>query len=338
MNFATAKFIVPITRARSSMAEQTTYTRPVVGSSPAGPTVMSEQNIKNFQQAIWDFYKTNRRDFPWRETTDPYKILVSEIMLQQTQTDRVIRYYEKWLKRFPDFKTLAAATFSEIYPYWQGLGYNRRGLNLQKVAQKAVLEYRGTLPKEVDLLEEFPGIGPYTARAVSIFSFNTPVACIETNIRRVFIHHFFPESRNHAEINVQTRARPALPDRPSPELRGKKIDDEEILKIAERALPAGKAREWHWALMDYGTHLKSQVPNPNRRHKNYRIQPKFEGSLRQIRGAALRILSGESANLKNLTARIQKATEQDTERIKKVIETLEKERLIKQDNNIYSLN
>src|SRR3989344_1261797 len=136
----------------------------------------TKDSIKKFQKTIWDFYKNNKRTFPWRQTKDPYKILVSEIMLQQTQTGRVIEYYRKWLERFPDFKTLAGAKFSEIYPYWQGLGYNRRALALQKTAQKAIKEYNGKLPNDISLLEEFPGIGPYTARAVSIFSFNTSVA------------------------------------------------------------------------------------------------------------------------------------------------------------------
>ena len=187
-------------------------------------TQKSSKSISQFKVKIWDFYQKNKRDFPWRQTKNPYKILVSEVMLQQTQTDRVVAYYEKWLKRFPNFKSLASARFSEIYPFWQGLGYNRRGLNLQKAAQKALVEYKGKLPQNVAQLAEFPGIGPYTARAVSIFSFNTPVACIETNIRRVFIHHFFEDK--------------------------KEIDDKDILKIAERALPAGKAPQWHRALMD----------------------------------------------------------------------------------------
>src|SRR3989344_8575568 len=156
---------------------------------------MNKNRIEKFQKIVWDFYKKNKRNFPWRETKDPYHILVSEIMLQQTQASRVVIFYERWINRFPTIKSLAGAKFSEIYPFWQGLGYNRRAQALQKTAQKAVAEFGGKLPKEIELLETFPGIGPYTARAVSIFSYNTPVACIETNIRRVFIHHFFPARR-----------------------------------------------------------------------------------------------------------------------------------------------
>ena len=288
-----------------------------------------KEKIKAFQKTVWDFYKKNKREFPWRNITNPYHILVSEVMLQQTQADRVVRFYEKWLQRFPDFETLAKATFSEIYPFWQGLGYNRRAMALQKTAQKAVAEFNGKLPAGVGHLQElekFPGIGPYTARAVSIFSYNTPVACIETNIRRVFIHHFFKGKEN--------------------------VTDKEILEIAERACPAKpwRSREWHWALMDYGSHLRSTLSlskggNPNKRHKNYAVQSKFEGSLRQIRGAALRILSGETADSKTLVTRIKKAcligrqaTSEDAKRIKSVLLTLEKEGLIIQNNKLYSLN
>lgn len=268
---------------------------------------MSNDKIKKFQRLVWNFYKKNKRDFPWRCTTDPYKILVSEIMLQQTQTDRVVNYYEKWLKRFPDFSALAAAKFSEIYPFWQGLGYNRRALNLQKAAQKAVTEFGGKLPADIETLEEFPGIGPYTVRAVSIFSFNIPVACIETNIRRVFLHHFFKDKNG--------------------------VSDEQILKIAELALPAKKSREWHWALMDYGAYLKSQIPNPNRRHKHYTIQPKFEGSLREIRGAVLRNLMEK----KMTAAQLIKIIDKDLEKTKIVISALEKEGLIAKNSKLYSL-
>jgi A/G-specific adenine glycosylase len=270
------------------------------------------KSISQFKVKVWDFYKKNKRDLPWRDTTDPYKILVSEIMLQQTQADRVVRYYEGWIKHFPNFQSLAGAKFSEIYPYWQGLGYNRRALALQKAAKKAMKEYEGKLPKDILLLEEFPGIGPYTARAVSIFSFNTPVACIETNIRRVFIHHFFEDKKN--------------------------IDDKEILELVEQAVDQKNNREWHWALMDYGTYLKSQVPNPNRRHKNYSIQSKFEGSLRQIRGAVLRILSANPISKKELLRRIQKLTQQTPERINKVLADLTKEELISYNKKLYSLN
>ena len=211
----------------------------------------------------------------------------------------MVPFYEKWIRRFPDFASLTDAKFSEIYPYWQGLGYNRRGLNLQKAAQKAITEYQGKLPQDILLLEAFPGIGPYTARAVSIFAFNTPVACIETNIRRVFIHHFFEDKSS--------------------------ISDKQISKLAELALDKKRSREWHWALMDYGAYLKTQVPNPNRRAKNYTIQSKFDGSLRQIRGRVLRNLATGSKTARALKVR------------KTVLGALEKEGFIVYKNKQYSL-
>lgn len=267
-----------------------------------------QAKIASFQKKVWDFYRKNRRDFPWRNTQNAYHILVSEIMLQQTQADRVVPFYKKWIARFPDIASLAGATFSKIYPYWQGLGYNRRALALQKTAQKIATDFAGNIPKDVVVLQTLPGIGPYTACAVSIFAYNTPVACIETNIRRVFIHEFFPRKKN--------------------------VSDDEILKIAKRALPPKKSREWHWALMDYGAYLKTSTKNPNHRAKNYAVQSKFEGSARQIRGAILRELLAKPMSATELVKIIGK----DTKKTKEIIEVLESEHLIKQHKKKYSLN
>ncbi len=266
-----------------------------------------KEKIKKFQETVFDFYHKNRRDFPWRQTQNPYHILVSEIMLQQTQADRVERYYEKFIQKFPNVAALAKANFKDIYEVWQGLGYNRRAMYLKKTAEVIIEEYQGKFPKTVEELEQLPGIGPYTARAVSIFSFNAPLACIETNIRRVFIHHFFAKAE--------------------------KVTDSQILELAEWVLDKNNSREWNWALMDYGAYLKSQVENPNRRHKNYAIQSKFEGSIRQIRGAILRILSAESKSLAELMHIMKK--EPDT--VEKVLLSLKKEGLIMQNKKIYSL-
>ncbi len=274
--------------------------------------MIERENIKKFQNVVWKFYRKNRRDFPWRETTDPYKILVSEIMLQQTQADRVVPFYQRFIKKFPTVSVLSKAPFGKIYPYWQGLGYNRRALALQKLAREVVEKYDGKLPKGPKALQELPGIGPYTAQAVSIFSDNRPLVCLETNIRRVFIHHFFPE----ADV----------------------VSDEEILPLLDLALPVKKSREWHWALMDYGSHLRSTLSlskggNPNRRHKNYAVQSKFEGSLRQIRGAVLKNL----AEKKMTEGQLLKSIERKPAEIKMVLNTLQKEGFIEYKNNQYSL-
>ncbi len=272
---------------------------------------MEQKKIANFQKTVWKFYKKSGRSFPWRETQNPYHILVSEIMLQQTQAPRVVAYYNAWIKRFPGFASLAKAPFSQIYPLWQGLGYNRRALALQKLAKEVIEKYRGELPTDLALLQELPGIGPYTARAVSIFSWNRPIICIETNIRRVFIHHFFPE----AEI----------------------VSDEEIIPLLEAALPVKKAREWHWALMDYGALLRSthqgKLNNPNQRSKHYSIQPKFEGSLRQLRGAILKNLAQGPKTASQMVQELRRKEEP----VKNVLLALEKEGFIAYKSNTYHL-
>ena len=268
---------------------------------------MEKERILDFQKTVWNFYKKNKRSFPWRETNDPYNILVSEIMLQQTQAPRVVAYYNAWIKKFPDAKTLAKATFSQIYPFWQGLGYNRRALALQKLATIVVQEHGGSLPGDARRLQDLPGIGPYTASAISIFAHNQPITCLETNIRRVFIHHFFED----AEV----------------------VSDEEIAPLLELALPPKQSRKWHWALMDYGAFLKSSIKNPNRRHKNYSIQPKFEGSLRQIRGAMLKNLGQGPKSFTQLITVIKSKEEP----VKNVLAALEKEGFITYKGSKYYL-
>ncbi|MFB3897659.1 MAG: A/G-specific adenine glycosylase [bacterium] len=188
-------------------------------------------------------------------------------MLQQTQTDRVLDKYTLFLKTFPNFRTLAQAPVSKVLKVWQGLGYNRRAISLHRIAQIVVKEYHGRLPKTVEKLMALPGIGHYTASAICAFAFNQPTAFIETNIRRVYLHFFFP--------------------------RRKKVEDQEILAVVEKTVDKKNPREWYYALMDYGVMLKSLVPNPNRRSAHYTKQSKFEGSNRQIRGMILKAMLNE---------------------------------------------
>ena len=233
-----------------------------------------------FKEEVWDFYKKNKREFPWRKTHDPYKILVSELMLQQTQASRVISKFETFIKRFPDFQKLNQATTVEVLQLWQGLGYNRRALYLKRIAEKVVTEYRGGVLIEPQFLQTLPGIGPYTAKAIYVFVKNKPEVFLETNIRRVFIHHFF---KNKQEVT-----------------------DKELFPLIEQSLDSQNPREWYYALMDYGAHLTKQIPNPNRKSAHYTKQSKFEGSLRQTRGKILKLLLVEkSLNKKNLAEKIQ---------------------------------
>ena len=141
--------------------------------------------IPQFQHIILAWHKTNRKDLPWRKTKNPYKILVSEMMLQQTQISRVLPKYKEFLKEFSSLKTLAKAPQSKLLKTWQGLGYWRRALYLQETAKIIEKECQGKFPRDPAVLEALPGIGPYTARALACFAFNSKEAFIDTNIRRV---------------------------------------------------------------------------------------------------------------------------------------------------------
>ncbi len=222
------------------------------------------EQIPEFKKKIRSFYKENKREFAWRNTSDPYKIIVSEMMLQQTQTGRVTEKYAAFLRAFPTVSHLSKASTSEVLKAWQGLGYNRRALYLKRTAEIVCEKYNGTFPKLKSELIELPGIGTNTAGAVIAFAHNLPVTFIETNIRRVFIYEFFREK----EI----------------------VDDQEIYPLIEASLNTKNPREWYYALMDYGAHLGRTVVNPNRKSKTYSKQAKFEGSLRQVRGMILKLL------------------------------------------------
>ncbi len=225
----------------------------------------------HFRKAVWAHYqKQGRHDLPWRKNYDAYHVLVSEIMLQQTQVERVIPFYKNFLKKFRTVRVLAHAPLSEVLKSWQGLGYNRRAKMLHLAAEESVLNYSGELPKQVQELETMPGIGPYTARALAAFAYNQDVVMIETNIRTAIIHHFYPKR--------------------------KKVSDTEIEKILVQVLPKGKAREWYSALMDYGAHLKRSGVKLNARHARYIKQQKFIGSKREARGAIVRLLTQQTAS------------------------------------------
>jgi A/G-specific adenine glycosylase len=218
--------------------------------------------IKAFQKKIYTYYHTQRRDLPWRKTSDPYKILVSEVMLQQTTSTRVVPKYKEFLKKFPSVSSLAHSDIKTVLMVWQGLGYNRRALLLKKTAEKVAQVYKGKFPKTYEELVKLPGIGPYTANALMAFAYNKPVVMIETNIRTVFIHLLFPDSKN--------------------------ISDKVLMQRIEKYNDINNPREWYNALMDYGAMLKKTLPNPSRKSLHYTKQSKFEGSDRQVRGAIVK--------------------------------------------------
>jgi A/G-specific adenine glycosylase len=225
---------------------------------------LSPQEIRRFQKRIYDHYQRNGRALPWRKTRDPYKILLSELMLQQTQVGRVIEKYSKFLLRFPAIESVARAPLRAILEVWQGLGYNRRALALKKLAAIIVNHHEGRIPSAMEALKALPGVGAATAGAVCAFAFNKPAVFVETNIRSVFIHHFFYDRDG--------------------------IKDSQILPLVEQTLDAKRPRQWYYAVMDYGVALKERHPNPSRRSAHYTKQSPFEGSLRQVRGMILRTL------------------------------------------------
>lgn len=262
---------------------------------------------QQFRDHVLSYYHhSGRHDLPWRRTRDPYRILVSEIMLQQTQVERVIPYYRAFLRRFPTVSSLATAPLSDVLRLWQGLGYNRRAKLLQEAA-KAIKE-RGRFPKSVADLESLPGIGHYTARAVAAFAYNEDVVMIETNIRTAVTYHLFPGEEE--------------------------VDDAEVMAVLQKAHPQGKAREWYSALMDYGAHLKRSGVRINARKKGYRKQTTFKGSNREVRGAILRALLGEPRTLRFLVALFGKEREPQ---VLGQVTRLYEEGLIEKDGSRYIL-
>lgn len=263
---------------------------------------MKNASTARFQKLVWDYYHQHGRDLPWRHTSDPYKILVSEIMLQQTQVNRVIDKYLEFLNKFPSLNALSVASPEQVLRVWQGMGYNRRAIYLQRIAQEVMGTFHGAIPKDIELLNSLPGIGPATARSIFVFSWNMPEAFIETNVRRVFIHHFFTDES--------------------------KVDDKAILPLVRETLDLKKPRDWYYALMDYGSYLTTQIINPNRRSKHYAKQSKFEGSDRQIRGLVLKkLLSGSDLSKLNI----------NPIRLQRVLKSLIKDGLIKKNGEIYTL-
>lgn len=226
---------------------------------------VSDADREAFRRAVLDLYAREGRDFAWRRKGDPWAILVSEVMLQQTQTSRVAPKFDAWMARFPDAASLAAASTADVYDAWRGLGYNSRGLRLRACAAICARDYGGLPPADERLLLELPGVGRYTARAVLAFAYGVATAFLETNIRAALLFHFFPGQE--------------------------RVSDRQLEAVAERLLDRDDPRTWYYALMDYGAWLKKREPNPARKAAAYTRQSRFEGSVRQARGALLRALA-----------------------------------------------
>lgn len=259
---------------------------------------------KEFRKTIRRFYRAHRRDFAWRTTHDPYRILVSEIMLQQTQVEAVAKKYPAFTKKFKNFNALARAPLREVLKIWQGLGYNRRALYLRRLAKIVQEKYGGKLPHDEKLLYTLPGIGQGTAGAIRAFAFNAPSVFIETNIRRVFLHFFFPQRTD--------------------------IHDKELFPLIEKTLDRRNPREWYYTLMDYGAMLAKQSRiNPNRRSAHYHRQNTFKGSNRELRGKIIKTLIAASPlSIKKLAISLG----EPPQRVKKILAELKKENFIIRGN------
>jgi len=269
---------------------------------------LSQTQIKTFQKKIYNFYKINKRDLLWRRHITPYRVLVSEIMLQQTQVPRVITKFPLFIKQFPDFNALSHASLKEILIAWQGMGYNRRAKYLKEIADIMMNEYKGRLPRNIEKLEMLPGIGKNTASSIMAFAYNKPVIFIETNIRSVYIHEFF-----HDAIDIH---------------------DKELLPFIEQTQDIIHPRDWYSALMDYGSFLKQEFGNPNRKSKHYNKQKTFEGSDRQLRGRILKLLTiHDRLSQIDIVQKLGGCQK----RVQHVLYNLATEKLIKQKKGIYSL-
>ncbi|OGZ43964.1 MAG: hypothetical protein A3J55_00845 [Candidatus Ryanbacteria bacterium RIFCSPHIGHO2_02_FULL_45_17b] len=267
---------------------------------------MNEQKRQNFQKIVWQWYRLHTPALPWRNTKNPYHIFVSEVMLQQTQIPRVLVKYPEFLKIFPTIKALAKAPLRRVLSVWHGMGYNRRGLYLLQSAQYIMEKYAGTIPKDIDTLKALPGIGHYSARAIACFAYGVCEPFIETNIRRVIIHEFFPKK--------------------------KQVDDKDVLKVLTAVEPAQKTQEWYWALMDYGREALRHTPNANRKSKHYAKQSRFESSPRYVRAKIISyLLENKKATVEELRASLRTdghLKHLSLQAVKNILAGLEKEKLV----------
>ncbi len=267
--------------------------------------------ISTFKKSVWTYFKIYRRDFPWRHTRDPYKILVSEVMLQQTQAVRVMPRYVSFIEKFPTTHALATATLSEVLQEWQELGYNRRALYLKQTSVKIEKEFSGIFPKNFKILQTLPGVGPATAGDILAFAWNIPVVVIETNIRSVFIHFFFQDAKD--------------------------VHDREILPLIEKTLDRENSREWYWALFDYGAFLK-ETHNPSRESKHHMKQSPFKGSNREKRSQILKLILEKPRTQKELVKTFNDSGYSvgiSTQAITKNLADLAREGMIRKKKNMF---
>lgn len=262
---------------------------------------------EEFRRRVRDHYHEHgRHDLPWRLTADPYAVLVSEVMLQQTQVARVVPRFGEWLSMFPTPAALAGAPLEVVLRAWQGLGYNRRAVALQRAAAVIAEEHGGVVPSDREALLALPGVGPATAAGVRAFAFGLPDIYLETNVRAVYLHEFFADADD--------------------------VPDSAIRPLVEETLDYDDPRTWYWALLDYGAHLKRTVPNPSRRSRHHARQSPFEGSHRQVRARTLRAVLGEP----NATAgELQESLGVECDRLERALAELVTEGFLAEEDGRY---
>jgi len=253
--------------------------------------LLTKKEIASFQEKIFSWWATQKRDLPWRHTHDPYKILVSEVMLQQTQVSRGLPKYLEFLKAFPSIEKLAHASPAQVLRIWKGMGYNRRALYLQKTAETVLELYKGKFPDTEQELLKLPGLGSYTARAVLVFAFKKDIAMIDTNIRQILTYHFFG---------------------------GKHQSEKEIQNIADQLIPEGKSWEWHQALMDYG----ALVLDRKKIEKVKKVIKPFKESNRYFRGRMMDLVREKRFLERNLITDMIRRYGKDKEFMENILQTL----------------
>jgi A/G-specific adenine glycosylase len=278
---------------------------------------MNTESFGKFRGTVLAYHAAHgRHDLPWRLTRDPYQILVSEIMLQQTQVSRVVNKWAEFLRVFPTVEALASAPTSSLLSVWKGLGYNRRALNLRRAAEAIVRDHGGKFPRDAKALESLPGIGQSTRGAVMAFAFGIATPFIETNIRAVYIHHFFTDRLKRADA-------PGITDR-------------ELAPIIEKTLDHDDPRAWYYALMDYGVHLKATLPNPSRKSAHHAKQSPFKGSNRELRSHVLEFVMKGPRRRQDIVEHFA-ALGKEADQTEGNISDLEKEGFLSIKRNIVSI-
>ena len=263
-------------------------------------------SYEEFKDTVWQQGNTLYRDMPWRRDTQSYYVLVSELMLQQTQVDRVIPKFEAFIKAFPTVQALAGSTLAEVLTLWSGLGYNRRAKFLHSAAKAVVEQFNGTIPSDISDLVSLPGVGLNTAGAIRAYGFNLPSHFIETNVRTVYFYHFFADQDA--------------------------VSDKELKEVVAATTDEEHPREWHWALMDYGAFLKKNGAGGLTKSKHYKKQAALKGSVREVRGAILRELTSTRQSIDTLRRRVEA-----DDRFETALQGLLSDGLIVRDGDVFQL-